>query len=317
MKAFLKLVEIQTKLASQLPLLLGTGYVLYAYDTFSIRNFIFMFLSLLTFDMATTAINNYMDYKKSIKTTGYGYEEHNAIVYFSMKESAVRGIIALLLLSAVVFGILLFLNTSIIVLLLGVFSFAIGVVYSFGPVPISRTPFGEIFSGGVMGFVIPFLAVYIHLVDSELIGLFMEKGQLIFSVDILFVVQMALLTVTPILCIANIMLANNICDMEEDIVNRRYTLPLYIGKAKALKLFKWLYIFAYGSILTLLIMRVLPLVSVLALITILPVWKNIQRFIQEQQKKTTFALSVKNLMLMTGSLAITLFLGVAINLIIQ
>ena len=66
MKAFLKLVEIQTKLASQLPLLLGTGYVLYAYETFSIRNFVFMFLSLLTFDMATTAINNYMDFKKSI-----------------------------------------------------------------------------------------------------------------------------------------------------------------------------------------------------------------------------------------------------------
>ena len=90
MKAFLKLVEIQTKLASQLPLLLGTGYVLYAFDTFKVLNFLFMFLSLLTFDMATTAINNYYDYKKSIKTTGFGYEKHNAIVNYSMTENRVR-----------------------------------------------------------------------------------------------------------------------------------------------------------------------------------------------------------------------------------
>jgi len=316
MKAFLKLVEIQTKVASQLPLLLGTGYVLYAYGTFKPMNFLYMFLSLLTFDMATTAINNYYDYKKSIKTTGYGYEKHNAIVSFSMKESQVQGIILILLLMATGFGILLFLNTSILVLLLGMISFAIGILYSFGPVPLSRTPFGELFSGGVMGFVIPFLAIYIHLYDGGLILFTYKSGMINLSVDIAFVLQVILLTVTPVVCIANIMLANNICDMEDDIVNKRYTLPLTIGKEKALMLFKALYIFAYGSILILIIWKVLPLISIVVFATIWPIKKNIDKFCDEQEKSTTFVLSVKNLVILSGALTFTLFVGVGTNLFI-
>ena len=38
--------------------------------------------------------------------------------------------------------------------------------------------------------------------------------------------------------IANIMLANNICDVEEDIINNRFTLPYYLGKKNAFNLFK-------------------------------------------------------------------------------
>ena len=64
--SLLKLAEIQTKLASQLPLLLGTVYALWRYDDFNLLNLLFMFLSLLSFDMATTVTNNYMDYKKDM-----------------------------------------------------------------------------------------------------------------------------------------------------------------------------------------------------------------------------------------------------------
>ncbi len=39
----------------------------------------------------------------------------------------------------------------------------------------------------------------------------------------------------PLVCtIANIMLSNNICDLETDITNHRYTLVYYIGKKQAL-----------------------------------------------------------------------------------
>lgn len=34
--------------------------------------------------------------------------------------------------------------------------------------------------------------------------------------------------------VANIMLANNICDMEDDFINRRLTLSIYLGKENAL-----------------------------------------------------------------------------------
>ena len=37
-KSFLKLVEIQTKVASVIPYLLGTFYVLYRYENFNLKN---------------------------------------------------------------------------------------------------------------------------------------------------------------------------------------------------------------------------------------------------------------------------------------
>ena len=314
MKAFLKLVEIQTKLASQLPLLLGTGYVLYSFDTFKVLNFLFMFLSLLTFDMATTAINNYYDYKKSIKTTGFGYEKHNAIVNYSMNENHVKTIIIVLLLIASIFGILLYMNTNLVVLLLGIGSFAAGILYSFGPIPISRTPFGELLSGGIMGFIIPFLAIYIHLYNSNIITLTYVGGMMHLGVDIPFMIRVILLTIAPMVCIANIMLANNICDMEDDLTNKRYTLPLFIGKKRALTLYKGLYYIAYGSILILLIIKGLPPISWVSLITILPIKKNIDKFYQEQQKSTTFILAVKNLAILVGVTTISLYIGIVIKL---
>ena len=162
-KSFLKLVEIQTKVASVIPYLLGTFYVLYRYENFNLKNAIIMFLSMIIFDMTTTVINNYIDYAKAIKKEGYGYETHNAIVSHNLNPKVVRTLICTMLVVAVTLGLILVKNTNIIVLLIGAISFVIGITYSFGPIPISRTPFGEIFSGLAMGFIITFLSIYIHI----------------------------------------------------------------------------------------------------------------------------------------------------------
>lgn len=108
--SFLKLVEIQTKVASMIPFFLGTVYTLYRFNSFNLKNFIIMFISLISVDMGTTAINNYMDYRKAIKKYGYNYEKHNAIVKYNLKESVVIATIVILFLLAVVFGFLLYIN---------------------------------------------------------------------------------------------------------------------------------------------------------------------------------------------------------------
>ena len=157
LKSFLKLVEIKTKIASFLPYWLGVVYTLWYFDTINAVNVVLFFISLLSFDMFTTALNNYKDFKKAIKKEGYNYEVHNAIGQFNLKESTVVSIIVILFSVAVVFGILTFLRTDYILLLLGALSFLMGILYSAGPIPISRTCFGEVFSGLFMGFFIPFL----------------------------------------------------------------------------------------------------------------------------------------------------------------
>lgn len=312
-KSYLKLVEIQTKVASVIPFLLGTFYAVFRFNTFKVKNFILMFISLLCFDMATTAINNYIDFKRANRKHGYGYERHNAIVRDNIKESTVIVTIIILVAAAIIFGVLLFINTNIVVLILGIISFSIGLLYSFGPVPISRTPFGEIFSGGTMGFIIPFAAVYIHVFDKNIFNIFVQNGMLNLQINILEIVYILLISVPAAAGISNIMLANNICDIEDDIENNRYTLPIFIGKNNALKVFKALYYIGFISLIILLIIGVVPLVSILALCTFVAVNKNIKIFYDKQTKKDTFVVAVKNFVIVNLTLVITIVVGVILK----
>lgn len=306
LESFLKLVEIQTKVASVIPFALGTLYSVYRFGAFNPRNFIIMFISLVSFDMATTAINNYYDYKKANKTQGFNYERHNAIVKYNLNESTVRLSTITLLTVASVFGFLLFLNTSPVVLLLGALSFSVGILYSFGPVPISRTPFGEVFSGLFMGFIIVFISVYVHVYDMGIADFTFNRSTAGISINPVEVMYIFLLSIPAVIGIANIMLANNICDIEDDIENRRYTLPIYIGKERALWVFKALYYISYADLILLIILRIVPEAAVLTLFTIIPVTGNIKGFYEKQTKKDTFVLSVKNFLLINVVLVLAI-----------
>ena len=308
-KSFLRLVELPTKVASVIPFMIGTVYSIYTYDRFNFLNFILMFLSLISIDMVTTAINNYVDYKKAIKTQGFNYEEHNAIVAFGLKESTVLFTIFTLLASGIIFGILLFINTNIVILILGAVSFGIGILYSFGPVPISRTPLGELASGLTMGLIITFLAAYIHVFNDGLLNFSLSQGNLLITMNLTGIISILFVALPSVAGIANIMLANNLCDMEDDIVNRRYTLPIYIGRERGLSLFKWLYYISYIVIIILILLGIEPVTSVLILLTLIPVNKNIKSFLQLQTKKDTFILALKNFVMINWVHVMTLILG--------
>lgn len=313
-KIFLQLVEIQTKVASVIPYLIGTFYALYRYDNFNLKNAFIMFLSMIIFDMTTTAINNYIDYAKAIKKEGYGYETHNAIVNYNLNPKAVRLLIYTMLVIAATLGLLLVKNTNIIVLLIGAISFVIGITYSFGPIPISRTPFGEIFSGLAMGLIITFLSVYIHIFDTGVLDVNINGlSNVNINFNFIELINIFIICLSPIMGIANIMLANNICDIDEDIENKRYTLPIYIGKENALKLFKWLYYTGFISIFIGVVLRVLPVVSIVTLLVLKIVQVNINKFNKLQTKKDTFVLAVKNFVITNLVYAITILAGVLLR----
>ncbi|ERI91664.1 prenyltransferase, UbiA family [Clostridiales bacterium oral taxon 876 str. F0540] len=296
-KSFLKFVEIQTKVASVIPFTFGTVLAFYRYSSFKLSNFLIMFVSLITFDMATTAINNYIDFKKANKKEGYGYEVHNVMGTGGISEKTAQKIIITLLSVATIFGLILTLRTSPVVLLIGMLCFAIGIFYTFGPIPISRMPLGEAFSGVTMGFGITFLAVFIHAYDKNIAFLSYTNNILGLGVNILEVLSIFLISLPLIGCIANIMLANNICDLEDDIENQRFTLPYYIGKNNALKLFAFLYYIGYIAIIASVVLKILPLSGLVMLITIIPVYKNIKAFQVNPSKAETFVLSVKNMVI--------------------
>ncbi|MFL0269935.1 1,4-dihydroxy-2-naphthoate polyprenyltransferase [Candidatus Clostridium radicumherbarum] len=301
LKSFLKYVEIQTKVASVMPFILGTLYAFYRFNSFKASTFIIMFISLITFDMTTTAINNYIDFKKANKKEGYGYEEHNALVKDGIKESTAVAIIIILLAISICFGIILTIKTNTVVLLIGVLSFFIGIFYTFGPVPISRMPLGEAFSGFFMGFIILFLAVYIQVFDKNIVSIAYANNILSLSLNIIEILLIFIVSIPTIGGIANIMLANNICDVEDDIVNNRFTLPYYIGRKNALNLFAFLYYIGYAAIIISVILKVLPAASLLVIITLMPVYKNIKIFSNNPVKGETFVFAVKNLLIINLS----------------
>jgi len=313
--SFLKLVEIQTKVASVLPFLTGIAFCYYRYKELDALRLGLFFMSMLCVDMATTTINNYWDYKKAILKEGFNYESHNAIVKDQLTEKQVQITMGVLLLLGILFGMALFLVTDWVVLLIGMLAFGIGVLYSYGPVPISHTPLGEVISGTMMGGFIFFLVNYIQIFERGYINYYMEQRTFYLAVNMKEMIIIIFIALPLIFLIANIMLANNICDMEDDLINRRYTLPAYIGKKHAIQLFVLLVVVSYLSIFISIMMRWLPISTLLVFLTIFPVYKGVKAFLKEQDKSKTFVVSVKNFVFITGSYMASIFLSILISLI--
>lgn len=298
-KNFLSFVEISTKIASVFPFLVGTGYALYHYGTLQLLPTLVFFIAMLLFDMTTTALNNHVGQRQSGKKPHYSTPV-SLFFIFSMG------------LGATVLGIYLVTLSNLSVLLVGMLCFATGVIYNYGFIPISHTPFGELLSGGVMGICIPFIAVEINHPMSHIAFAGFEVTA---SLQWLEALSLGIVAMPLILCIANIMLANNICDVEEDTQVGRYTLPFYIGKGHALQLYRLLYYGAYGFILLSAVLGLAPLWCLLSLLLLPQVHKNIGRFFQLQDKRSTFAIAIVNFLLILVPYAALIWLGALLRLL--
>ena len=106
------------------------------------------------------------------------------------------------------------------------------------------------------------------------------------------------------------MLSNNICDLETDITNHRYTLVYYIGKKQALVVYQVLYAVAFGAMVLAVLLGVAPWILLGELIAGVPVYKHIQQFKAVQEKKTTFALAIKNMVMIHVLQAVLLIVAV-------
>ncbi len=104
------------------------------------------------------------------------------------------------------------------------------------------------------------------------------------------------------------MLANNICDLEKDILQKRHTLVYYIGKEKSVIVFNWLYIISFLMIPILIILGDLGIFSLILLGGAIPIFKNLKQFEKEQIKSKTFIVSIKNYLIINGGLVITMLL---------
>ena len=102
--AFLKLVEIRTKVASMFPLLLGTLMAYQAVQSIDRINFMLMLLSLLCIDLTTTGLNHYFDYKRAFLKSGYHYEAHNPVSSGEFSPEKALGLLVILACLGIIAG---------------------------------------------------------------------------------------------------------------------------------------------------------------------------------------------------------------------
>jgi 1,4-dihydroxy-2-naphthoate octaprenyltransferase len=299
MKAFFAFIELQTKTVSVLAFLLGTVYAAYRYGPGALDPLlgIMLFVAVLLFDMTTTAVNNHVEFRHRLSEVARGETPHAPIRDYRMGKNAQLIVILLMFAGATAAGLWVASRTDVVVLLVGALCFAVGVLYSAGPLPIARTPFGEIFSGLFMGMLIPFLAVYVHLHEQGILALSVASGVLSVTASLPDLLPILLLGVAPTAVIAGVMLANNICDQKTDLADHRYTLPVLVGTKASLRVFAGLYV---ASAIAIFLQAASGWVSPWILLALLPapkVYLNVRTFFRVQDKPTTFPLSVQNLVL--------------------
>ena len=296
LKGFLKYVEIMTKITSTFAFLLTIAFLFYQEQPIRWDLTLLFFLAMFLFDLTTTAINNYIDSRNNHQTLPF-------------KRSSGLIIIFILLGISTLLGLYLAYLTDIIVLMVGGLCFLCGVFYTFGPVPISRTPLGELLSGIFYGFFIPFVLLYINMPDGYYLDLSWNFHTVDLKLQIFPILTVLLLSVIPVCTTANIMLANNICDLEQDIKVKRHTLPYYLGTDKSLYLFAAIYYCTYAAVVLMAVLKMLHPLVLLFLLTIIPVQRNLKAFFKEQDKGKTFVVSIKNYVVIMGTTTLLIFLS--------
>lgn len=295
MKKFLNYVEIQTKITSLLTFVLALGFMRVSNLEIKPLPTILFFLSMLIFDLTTTAINNYIDAKGNGIHTGYTAKQGKMIIYTMFIVAAGLGI-ALVMVS------------DVIVLVLGGFCFLVGIFYTWGPIPISRLPFGEAISGVMYGLFIPFILM--HASNSHyLLSISYDAGVLSGTLDVLAFSRFLLVFLVPTLLTASIMLANNTCDLEADIVVNRYTLVFYIGKRNAVILMRSMFVAIYTLIALAGVLGVMPIYSLLTLLSAPLVFKNCEAYARDLVKKVSFKYIIKNFIIVMVMFNLTVILG--------
>ena len=293
---FLELVEIKAKTASILPLLLGVCMSVYYYHSFNLINSILFFIAMLLFNMAVDMMDNYNDYNHAVDTEDYK-KNTNIIGREKISPRLVLTLILIFSIIAAGIGIYLVTRVGLPLLWMGIFCFAVGILYSSGPFPMNGLPVGEFFSGFTMGFMIMLISVYIN-----------KTGSFDWSWSNLLKIWLVALPCE--LWISNLMLANNICDAQEDEDNHRHTIIHFIGVQQGLNSFTTKNVIAFLAIITAVMARLAPWTMLLTLLIIPFVVKQTKLLYHEQVKKRTFPCAVK--ILLVGSLAQVITYGVGV-----
>ncbi|WP_338997837.1 prenyltransferase [Lactococcus formosensis] len=294
-KIFAELIELKAKTASIFPFILGVAYSLYHYQIANFGPLIIYFVAMFCFNCFVDIWDNYNDYHKAVDTEDYK-KNTNIIGRENLSLSLIKGLLLFFFSISLILGLIVAGLVGWPVFWLGLFCYFIGIFYSAGPKPLSSLPVGELASGLTMGYLIFLICVYINT-------------STVFIWNFGTLASTFLVALPSTLLIANLMLANNTCDLEEDEGNHRYTIVHYIGKKNALRWWTSAIVLAYIFIVVAVVLGLISPLMLLMFILLPFIIKQARPYLQRQVKSETFIASVKILMVFSLLQAILMVLA--------
>jgi 1,4-dihydroxy-2-naphthoate polyprenyltransferase len=209
---FLRIVEIRTKIVSVSACLIGTLFAAYYADMISPLLVVLMIAATLCVDMGTTGFNSYFDFHSGVDNSRFNKERDKVLVHRGIGPNIALIISVGLFGAAVLLGLVIGYLAGWEVIFVGAACMAVGFLYNGGPYPLSRTPLGELFAGGFLGFVLVVLSYYVQTRS-------LDAGA-------------AIIGVPSFLLVSSILTVNNTCDLEGDIAAGRRTLSILLGRRR-------------------------------------------------------------------------------------
>ena len=256
------LTRPRTLAAALGPTILGAAFSYYAFGALhgtglAIFHTVLIFLAVVSAQIIANLWNELKDFKSGLDA-GQKIGNAGSLTRGAVTPKLISTMIKVLMIVPIIIGLYLSATITWWYIPAGIICILISFLYSGGPKPISRTPFGEISSGIAMGFAIVLITSYAWTRELSLAFL--------------------IPALPATLLVGSIMLTNNIRDIRNDENHGRRTLPIVLGRDRAISLMSITYIFNFIWIGAWIYLKVLPIPALLALIASIPAFKTINIF---------------------------------------
>ena len=259
---FFALIRPRTLTAAFSPVVLGAAMGATQFETvqpiwLSLVYTVGILICVLSAQIAANIWNEYFDFKSGLDLT-QAAGNSGSIVRDGISPAIIKRWGYMTTILPLILGIALAKAVTWWYIPVGTLCILTSILYSGGPKPISRTPFGELASGLAMGFAI--VGITLFAWTHTLHWTYLIPA------------------VPSTILIGAIMMTNNLRDFTNDANHGRRTLVILLGRERVLQLLQGLFLISSLWILIWTICGVIPWPSLVALLSLLPAMKVIHIF---------------------------------------
>lgn len=278
-KLFSELTEIKTAPLDLMWVVYAAAFCYYQFGNFNWIYVIPCMFLVIFFHLIVNMQNNYMDYKNSSEKGDYR-STTSTIGTSGVELGIVKKWLIGLSIIPMIGGLILAYFTGWPTLIIGVIATVFGLGYSGGPKPLNSTILCEFSVAFPIAICIPTTYVYLGTLGIQK-----------FTWTILLMIVVA--SLPNFFAFFATQLANNICDVKQDVLNNRRTMVSYIGVPNALKVYWTMIILSFAAVIVSVLSRSTAWLCLGAILYAYPLYQKTKIINTNQNKKDIYGIIVK------------------------